>query len=308
MNDYLKNLTSNLPEQVVSPSSGNVYLVVAEKAGAKLAVSVMPTVNEKAKYKDKTIASAGLTVRFMEVPATPGDSTSVFTDFVVRGKDAFKHGEQMIHGLRGEKHYLPVCSFPCSPYEFLECVESQDCGARIAAWIAARVQASEGTLKVAEDALVNIVLSKMFEVPNEQVLLFSDPATIANPYKAAAAAPAAEPTDPSVQEFKDAFGKMFGEGKLKPATPGQEAFLKTVGDIIGASPNPGAGDPNDPTTPAGKLVAEAWKAAGGKVDAHGKIMPPNDPNIPAYEQYVAECNAGGEEPDSFEDWKNQNDL
>ncbi|KVR21743.1 hypothetical protein WK13_34970 [Burkholderia ubonensis] len=212
MNDFLKTLTSGLPEQVVSPSTGNVYLMVAEKEGAKLAVSAQPQVGQPAPYKEKTIPSAGLTVRFMEVPAEPGDSTSVFTDFHVRGVDSFEHGGHPINALRGEKHYLPICGFPCSPAEFLEAIEEQKASQKIGEWIKARVAASGGKMTVTDDALLNVLLSKLMEVPNEKVMLFQDPNVADNPYKKAKPAPS---TNPSVDEFKGAFGKMLDADKQK---------------------------------------------------------------------------------------------
>jgi hypothetical protein len=172
------------PEVIKSPQTGALYTVIAHKGASKFAI------NCRLEKRDKDI---GLVLRMIEIKAPTGQEWPVFTSFGFRDVDRYKNSDGPdIHLFRGDKFYMPVTAYPCSPQDFTKMMDEQKVFPQVKEWLTGLVLACEGTM-VISDAAFDAVLSHGFEeIPTELKKLFKLPEIVAKPFK--------KPPPPSEQD------------------------------------------------------------------------------------------------------------
>lgn len=155
------------PEVIKSPQTKALYTVIAHKGASKFAI------NCRLEKREKDI---GLILRMIEIKAPTGQEWPVFTSFGFRDVDRYKNSDGPdIHLFRGDKFYMPVTAYPCSPQDFTKMLDEQKVFSQIKEWLTGLVLACEGTM-VISDAAFDAALSHNFEeIPTELKKLFKLP-------------------------------------------------------------------------------------------------------------------------------------
>ena len=172
------------PEVIKSPQTENVYTVIAHKGASKFAI------NCTLAKMDKDI---GLTLRMIEIKAPTGQEWPVFTSFGFREVDRYKNSEGPdIHLFRGDKFYMPVTAYPCSPQDFNRMLDEQKVFQQIKEWLTKLILDCGGEMVVGEAAF-DATLSANFEsIPGDLSPLFKLPVLVVKPFK--------KPPPPSKQD------------------------------------------------------------------------------------------------------------
>lgn len=172
------------PEVIKSPQTKNLYTVIAHKGASKFAINCTLT------KMDKDI---GLTLRMIEIKAPTGQEWPVFTSFGFRDVDRYKNSEGPdIHLFRGDKFYMPVTAYPCSPQDFNRMLDEQKVFQQIKDWLTKLIKDCDGELVVSEAAF-DATLSANFEsIPGDLKPLFKLPVLVVKPFK--------KPPPPSQQD------------------------------------------------------------------------------------------------------------
>lgn len=155
------------PEIIKSPQTKALYTVIAHKGASKFAINCRLEKHEK---------DIGLVLRMIEIKAPTGQEWPVFTSFGFREVDRYKNSDGPdIHLFRGDKFYMPVTAYPCSPQDFTKMLDEQKVFPQIKEWLTGLILACEGTM-VISDAAFDAALSHSFEeIPTELKKLFKLP-------------------------------------------------------------------------------------------------------------------------------------
>lgn len=176
--NFLNSLTKNLPDTIQSPDSPNIYALIAERNGGKLAVSCLFEYGKPAKYKDGYVNSCGLTVRFAVTPDAEGKPS--FTGFGLRSKPLpFKGKDGIVEAGRAAKSFFPVTYWPCSFPEFAEAAERQQVYDQLVAFIKALVEKEGGTMLFDDAILADVLRAKFTGAEIEPLDLFVAPTIVA---------------------------------------------------------------------------------------------------------------------------------
>ncbi len=172
------------PEVIKSPQTKNLYTVIAHKGESKFAINCTLT------KMDKDI---GLTLRMIEIKAPTGQEWPAFTSFGFREVDRYKNSEGPdIHLFRGDKFYMPVTTYPCSPQDFNRMLDEQKVFQQIKDWLIKLIKDCDGEMVVSEAAF-DATLSANFEsIPSDLKPLFKLPVLVVKPFK--------KPPPPSKQD------------------------------------------------------------------------------------------------------------
>ena len=115
-------------------------------------------------------------LRMIEIKAPTGQEWPVFTSFGFRGVDCYENPEGPdIHLFRGDKFYMPVTSFPCSPQDFTRMLYEQKVFQQVKEWLTGLIVACGGTMVISDPAF-DAALSHSFDwIPTELKKLFKLP-------------------------------------------------------------------------------------------------------------------------------------
>lgn len=172
------------PEVIKSPQTKNLYTVIAHKGQSKFAINCTLTQEGK---------NIGLTLRMIEIKAPTGQEWPVFTSFGFRDIDHYKNSEGPdIHLFRGDKFYMPVTSYPCSPQDFNRMLGEQKVFQQIKDWLTKLIMDCGGTIAVTEAAFDATLSSNFEQIPTDLTALFKLPVLAVKPFK--------KPPPPSQQD------------------------------------------------------------------------------------------------------------